>query len=436
MSKLLRSSLCISKSHRIEFARKGASGTIDVAGDFELRKELIERVTNAHEHIELRTQAVVYAQGGENLNRDRRRFTHEALEGFARTAAGTPLLLDHWRSMDDEVGHCESSVAEAEGDVFRLCETLICNAPRSVLPVLRGPVRFSIGWSCDWETVICSYCDSTILECGHGFWGYANENGARVPVYWTFTETMADERSLVTVPQAAGTGTEGWEQLTAAFSAELDACRARSRPMHHTKERDRMNLEELAKKLGLDGEATAETIVLEFKKLSALADERGSKISALIAQVAGLEAQSAELEATIAGHEKEARDAECAALIAELAEAGHIRADGSAAELIRECYAAGKVEYAKKLADSYRDSPQPANEPEPAPKPELETRQTPLTASEGTTGADVRAEPDWTAAFARLPQHVREVAGPEWAKKPKLYFQRNPTRAAALGIEL
>ena len=443
MSKLRQSSVCISKAQRIEFARKGDGGSIDVAGDFEQRKELIERVTNAGEHIELRTEAVVYAQGGEYLNRDRRRFTQEALDGFARTATSTPLLLDHWRSMDEQVGYCEVSEAEADGEVLRLREILICNAPGSVLPVLRGPVCFSMGWSCDWETVLCSYCKSTILDCGHLFWGYEYDKGERVPIYWTFTDTMADERSLVTVPQAAGTGTEGWEQLTAAFSAELDLCRAQSRPIY--KERNTMSLKELAKQIGLDGEVNEQTIVLEFKRMSALADERGSKIDELTGQIKALEAKNAELDATVASHEKAEREAECAALVGELVEGGYIRAEGSAAELIAECYAAGNIDYAKKLAASYRDRSPTADEPvakpeEPASKPELEARQTPpgavLAASKGSQATETPVEPDWTAAFARLPQHVREMAGAQWAKDPKRYFQRNPARALELGISL
>ncbi|MEM9493734.1 MAG: hypothetical protein AAGC55_31590, partial [Myxococcota bacterium] len=150
MNKLFTSSAYPSIATTIEYTRAGAGGVVEVSGDSELRKELIERVTKHQEHIELRTTAVVYAQGGDFEHRDRRRFTFEALQGYARTAPRTPLLTGHRRNSENKVGYCESSKAVKDGEIIRVEETLICNAPQSVLEVLRGPVNYSIGWSCDW----------------------------------------------------------------------------------------------------------------------------------------------------------------------------------------------------------------------------------------------------------------------------------------------
>jgi len=453
MSTLLRSGATISTPLSIAYSRTGDGGAVEVTGDAELRKELIERV-NRGEHIELLTAAVVYAQGGDYRNRDRRRFAFEALDGYARTAKGTPLLLDHWRSMDEHVGHCETSEATAEGDVLRVQESLICNAPRSVLPVLRGPVCFSMGWSCDWTTVICSYCQSTVLDCGHAFWGYVREKSGRVPVYWTFTgpETMADERSLVPVPQAAGTGTEDWEKMTAAFSAEFAACRSRLRSIHYRKGDDIMSLKRLAEKLGLDANDD-DSVVLHVKTVSARAEELAGKVSALTAEIETLKKDKATLTATIAGHEKTAREAECARVVRELVEAGHIAKDGPLARLIEECYTAGNVEQAMSLAEGFRqeatarngDGSTASNDDSDGRgdqgvevKPELEVRQTPsgavLDGGKPAQGSGAPVQPDYSAAFDRLPEHVRVMAGSKWAQNPRRYFELNPARAAEVGI--
>ncbi|MEM9488598.1 MAG: hypothetical protein AAGC55_05610, partial [Myxococcota bacterium] len=159
---------------------------------------------------------------------------------------------------------------------------------------------------------------------------------------------------------------------------------------------------------------------------------------------AELEAKNTELKTAAAEREKAQRASECDELVAGLVEGGHIAAGGSAETLIRTCYADGNYDYAKKLADSYReesdDGDSAAGEKKaPTARPELEKRQTPASATLGANGAAagpaVPAVPDFAAAFGRLPETVREFAG-HWANNPRRYFQLNPVRAEAVGLDL
>ena len=208
-----------------------------------------------------------------------------------------------------------------------------------------------------------------------------------------------------------------------------------------------MQIEDLANRLGIKGDA--EDIIKAYERQQAELDElrADDKTSKLSTRIAELETRNEQLTAELDELRAAKRQTECDALIESLAAEGVIARGGGRETLLRKYYEQGRIDDAQELATSYReDAPSSAKADEadakdpPAELPEaLRQRQSPpSTALDGgepaTDTQQGTGEPNYVALFAKLPLHIRELAGPKMAANPKRYFDLNPKQAEAVGL--
>ena len=233
-----------------------------VLSDVERRRMLEEVRGGANPELSL--DAITFIQSPEP-NANFTRFSPDILGELAQSFAGVPFLLDHSQnSVEARVGTVLASVLVDVNGNPGFAQTLQIVKRNAVESALDGTLdRFSIGFSSDRQSAICSVCGQEVFgfDCMH-FPGDLVEmpNGTKQFAEIIITKARGVETSAVNVPAVEGTQIT---EIRAALSAHRSTFAA-TKPRKESKVNE---LQIVAIKLGLSAEAPKEEVLTAIDKL-------------------------------------------------------------------------------------------------------------------------------------------------------------------------
>lgn len=198
----------------------------------ERRDEMLVSLREGY-HVEVELEVRAFEQKTDAPNRNFMSFRPAAIGQLARSAAGMPFLRDHDQGNAlARAGTITSARHEKVGEGhYVIHETVTLSAPWAVDLALRGLISsVSIGWHP--ESIVCSVCDSPVLEeCYHlpgdrlesftegGKKHWRRSSSGTTTVEWVTTGGVLTETSIVNVPAVP---TARIDEIRASLSAALE----------------------------------------------------------------------------------------------------------------------------------------------------------------------------------------------------------------------
>lgn len=206
-------------------------GKLRAGADAKEHRATVIEAINKGSHVELAAKITGYTQKDGQPNRKFLRIAPPALDGFAKSFAGKPFLVDH-KVREQSARHGTITSGELSFDAGRQRHAIKFGThvvtPAGVIGVLSGTMdAFSISWNKGAGAVLCTAHKTNILSrdrcsCWPGSM-VEGLDGAKQVAEYEFQTPDGDELSSVNVPAAFGTKVDDARPaLAAALGIELE----------------------------------------------------------------------------------------------------------------------------------------------------------------------------------------------------------------------